>query len=157
MEKRLSTLLLNISPKWRWTRILELGANADAATDHGQTPLCFAARAGHGQGVELLLKRGANANGVRDDAKPLEEALEAQHFEIARQLMPPETCRPKAKSIRLNSVTPLGRLRVARWKPIAGNIDLRLIGQTDCKPSNFRFDHLYIFVRIRGFEADPIL
>jgi hypothetical protein len=68
---------------------LDMGANLNIASGpEQQTPLCLAAKAGHLEVVELLLKRGADLNITsRSGLSPLAYAMVNGHFEVQDLLM----------------------------------------------------------------------
>lgn len=68
-------------------RLLEGGAKVDAKDAEGQTPLRYAAREGHAEVVELLLAKGANADGKGSGDTPLLDALWRRHVDVATVLV----------------------------------------------------------------------
>ena len=70
------------------TRLLDAGANADAALQGDGSPLIGAARRGHLRAVGLLLDRGANPNvAVHGDGSPLIMAAREGHIEVVELLL----------------------------------------------------------------------
>jgi ankyrin repeat protein len=66
--------------------LLDHGAQIDALTESQSTPLAIAARSGEPEIVALLLARGADPNGKREE-HPMVEAAESGHVEIVRLLL----------------------------------------------------------------------
>ncbi|RXM30214.1 Protein TANC1 [Acipenser ruthenus] len=61
--------------------LLEYGAAVDGVSEHGMTPLCFAAAAGHAHIVNMLCKNGAKADHVDKSGQcALVHAAYNQHF-----------------------------------------------------------------------------
>jgi ankyrin repeat protein len=74
----------------RVAELLDAGADVDARTPDGFTPLHLAAFFGAPRVAALLLRRGADAGAVADNAmrvQPLNSAVAGQHHEIAAALI----------------------------------------------------------------------
>ncbi|MGD8242926.1 MAG: ankyrin repeat domain-containing protein, partial [Desulfobacterales bacterium] len=68
--------------------LLDNGADSEAATPKGRTPLVRAAKNGHTTLARLLIEKGADVNTTTDDGRtPLMESLWAGHSEIAAALV----------------------------------------------------------------------
>ena len=68
--------------------LMAAGADVDARSDGGFTPLAFAVRAGHGDSVEALLDAGADVDlALPDGASPLHLAVINAHYDVALQLL----------------------------------------------------------------------
>jgi ankyrin repeat protein len=89
-----------------------------ASAQGGLTPLLFATRQGHFEGVKLLLDAGAGVNAPRgaDDTTPLLMAVINGHFDIADYLLQ-HGADPKLASE--NGVTPLYAALNLQWAPRA--------------------------------------
>jgi beta-lactamase regulating signal transducer with metallopeptidase domain len=72
----------------RMQRLLERGADANAAIQGDGSPLIAAARHGRIEAMELLMAKGANVNrGVGGDGSPLIVAAQGGHLEAVRLLL----------------------------------------------------------------------
>lgn len=70
------------------TELLGAGASLRTANARGEQPIHFAARAGHMEGLRLLLRGGADANATTTERlTPLFLALAAGHNDVARELL----------------------------------------------------------------------
>jgi len=68
--------------------LVAAGADIDARSDGGFTPLAFSVRAGHGGTVEALVKAGADVNlALPDGTTPLHLAVINAHYDVALQLL----------------------------------------------------------------------
>ena len=69
-------------------RLLERGAEANAAIDGDGSPLIAAARKGHIEAMQMLITAGADVNrGVEGDGNPLTEAARGGYLEAVRLLL----------------------------------------------------------------------
>ena len=66
---------------------MEAGADLDAKTDEGCSPLAGAARNGHVEAVRFLLREGADVTATTNDGKnPLDVAESFERDEVAALL-----------------------------------------------------------------------
>ncbi len=90
-SRAMDTNLLNAAKKGDTDSVDEMaseGADIDASDINGRTGLWFAAANNDRDMVQMLFKHGANANEADNDGiSPLIKALEAKHWNVAKQLL----------------------------------------------------------------------
>jgi hypothetical protein len=93
--------------------LLAKGADVNAKTEYGATPLFFACDRGHAEIVKILLEHGADAN-IRDkfyNSTPILWAVQRDHAAVVKLLVEKN---PQSKEMVMNMAVNQGQVKVAR-------------------------------------------
>ena len=84
--------------------LLSAGADKNAATNCGTTPISVAAENGHHRVVQMLLAAGADVNAANYVATALYAAAQSEHYQVVEMLL---AAGADMNAANKNGVTPL--------------------------------------------------